>query len=304
MSESPRSGMTDAHRTGTISIVGRPNVGKSTLLNLLVGQKISITSRKPQTTRNRITGILTRPNAQLVFVDTPGFQTQHRSALNRMMNRSVSQSVKDVDVIVWVIEALRFDSRDAELLKLLPDDIPVVLVINKIDRVKVKSELLPFIAQMSERRPFAAVVPLSAERDKAVEGLVREMEKRLPEGPRMYEEDEITTLPERFLAAELVREKLFRLLGDELPYATAVEIERFETVGELRRIFVAILVDKANQKPIIIGAKGEKLKAISTQARRDMEGLFGGKVYLEVWVRVRSGWADDEGVLKRIGIDY
>jgi GTP-binding protein Era len=286
-----------------ISIVGRPNVGKSTLLNLLVGQKISITSSKPQTTRNRITGILTRPNAQLVFVDTPGFQTQHRSALNRMMNRSVSQSVKDVDVIVWVIEALKFDSRDAELLKLLPEDIPVILVINKIDRVKVKSDLLPFIAQMSGRRSFDAVVPVSAERDKTVEGLVREMEKRLPEAPRMYEEDEVTTLPERFLATELVREKLFRLLGDELPYATAVEIEKFETVGELRRIHVAILVDKANQKPIIIGAKGEKLKAISSQARRDMERLFGGKVYLEVWVKVKSGWADDEAVLKRMGVE-
>ena len=296
--------MTDAvHRAGSVAIVGRPNVCKSTLLNLLVGQKISITSRKPQTTRNRITGILTRANAQLVFVDTPGFQTEHRSALNRHMNRSVSQSVKDVEVIVWVIEALKFDARDAALLKLLSDDIPVVLAINKIDRVKDKRELLPFMAQMSEGRAFAAIVPLSAERDKDVEPLVREMEKLLPEGPRMYQEDEVTTLPERFLAAELVREKLFRLLGDELPYSTAVEMERFETVGELRRIYVAILVDKANQKPIIIGAKGEKLKEISTQARKEMEQLFGGKVYLEVWVRVRSGWADDEAMLKRIGID-
>jgi len=291
------------HRAGSVAIVGRPNVGKSTLLNLLVGQKISITSRKPQTTRNRITGILTRANAQLVFVDTPGFQTEHRSVLNRHMNRSVSQSVKDVEVIVWVIEALKFDARDAALLKLLSDDIPVVLAINKIDRVKDKRELLPFMAQMSGRRAFAAIIPLSAERDKDVEPLVREMEKLLPEGPRMYEEDEVTTLPERFLAAELVREKLFRLLGDELPYSTAVEMERFETVGELRRIYVAILVDKANQKPIIIGAKGEKLKEISTRARKEMEQLFGGKVYLEVWVRVRSGWADDEAVLKRIGID-
>ena len=296
--------MTDAvHRAGSVAIVGRANVGKSTLLNLLVGQKISITSRKPQTTRNRITGILTRANAQLVFVDTPGFQTEHRSVLNRHMNRSVSQSVKDVEVIVWVIEALKFDARDAALLKLLSDDIPVVLAINKIDRVKDKRELLPFMAQMSGRRAFAAIIPLSAERDKDVEPLVREMEKLLPEGPRMYEEDEVTTLPERFLAAELVREKLFRLLGDELPYSTAVEMERFETVGELRRIYVAILVDKANQKPIIIGAKGEKLKEISTRARKEMEQLFGGKVYLEVWVRVRSGWADDEAVLKRIGID-
>ena len=294
--------MSKPHRAGSIAIVGRPNVGKSTLLNLLVGQKISITSRKPQTTRNRITGILTRPNAQLVFVDTPGFQTQHQSALNRLMNRSVSQSVNDVDVIVWVIEALKFDSRDAALLTLLPDDVPVILAINKIDRLKDKSELLPFIAQMSQKHAFAALVPLSAERDKDAEPLVREMEKHLPEGPRMYAEDEVTTLPERFLATELVREKLFRLLGDELPYAAAVEIERFETVGALRRIYVAILVDKANQKPIIIGAKGEKLKAISSQARKEMEQLFGGKVYLEVWVRVRSGWADDEASLKRMGI--
>ena len=295
--------MSHPHRAGSVAIVGRPNVGKSTLLNLLVGQKISITSRKPQTTRNRITGILTRANAQLVFVDTPGFQTEHRSALNRHMNRSVSQSVKDVEVIVWVIEALKFDARDAALLKLLSDDVPVVLAINKIDRVKDKRELLPFMAQMSGRRAFAAIVPLSAERDKDVEPLVREMEKLLPAGPRMYEEDEVTTLPERFLATELVREKLFRLLGDELPYAAAVEIERFETVGALRRIYVAILIDKANQKPIVIGKNGEKLKAISSQARKEMEQLFGGKVYLEVWVRVRSGWADDEAVLKRIGID-
>ena len=292
-----------AHRAGTIAIVGRPNVGKSTLLNLLVGQKISITSRKPQTTRNRITGILTRENAQLVFVDTPGFQTQHQSALNRLMNRTVSQSVNDVDVIVWVIEALRFDSRDAALLALMPGNVPVVLAINKIDRLKDKSELLPFIALMSEKHAFAALVPLSAERDKDAEPLVREMAKHLPEGPRRYAEDEVTTLPERFLATELVREKLFRLLGDELPYSTAVEMERFETVGGLRRIYVAILVDKANQKPIIIGAKGEKLKAISSQARKEMEQLFGGKVYLEVWVRVRSGWADDAAALKRMGIE-
>jgi GTPase len=294
--------MSEAHRAGTVAIVGRPNVGKSTLLNRLVGQKISITSRKPQTTRHRITGILTRPDAQLVFIDTPGFQTQHRNVMNRLMNRAVSQALEGVDVVVWVIQALKFDERDASLLKLIPETVPVVLVINKVDRVQSKPDLLPFIAQMRERRTFSAIVPLSAERDRDVEALVREIVSLLPEAARMYEEDEITTLPERFLAAELVREKLFRLLGEELPYATAVEIERFETTGDLRRIYVAILVDKANQKPIIIGKGGEKLKAISTQARKDMEKLFGGKVFLEVWVRVRSGWADDEAVLKRLGI--
>jgi GTP-binding protein Era len=292
-----------SHRTGSIAIVGRPNVGKSTLLNLLVGQKISITSRKPQTTRNRITGILTRPGAQLVFVDTPGFQMQHRNALNRLMNRSVGQSIHEVDVVVWVVEALKFDDRDEALLKLLPDNIPVILAINKIDRVKDKNALLPFIAQMSARKSFASVVPLSASRDADAATLVAEMTRLLPEGPAMYEEDEVTTHSERFLASELVREKLFRLLGDELPYSTAVEIEKFETTETLRRIYVAILVDKDNQKPIIIGRNGEKLKAISTQARHDMERLFGSKVYLEVWVRVRSGWADDPATLRRLGVE-
>ncbi len=292
-----------AHRAGSVAIVGRPNVGKSTLLNLLVGQKISITSRKAQTTRNRITGILTRPHAQLVFVDTPGFQTEHRSALHRVMNRSVGQALQQVDVIVWVIEAKKFDDRDAALMKLLPEKIPVILAINKIDRLKNKNELLPFIAKVSERHAFAAIIPLSAERDADAEPLVKEMVRHLPVAPRLYEEDEVTTHSERFLASELVREKLFRLLGEELPYATAVEIERFETVGDLRRIYVAILVDRANQKPIVIGKGGEKLKAISSQARRDMERLFGGKVYLEVWVRVRSGWADDPAGLKRMGLD-
>ena len=295
--------MSEAHRAGTVAIVGRPNVGKSTLLNHLVGQKISITSRKPQTTRHRITGILTRPDAQLVFIDTPGFQTQHRNVMNRLMNRAVGQALEGVDVVVWVVEGLKFDERDGSLLKLIPENVPLILVINKVDRIQNKPDLLPFIGEMRERRAFAAIVPMSAEHDREAEGLVREMVKLLPEAPRMYEEDEITTLPERFLAAELVREKLFRLLGDELPYAAAVEIERFETTPDLRRINVAILVDKANQKPIIIGKGGEKLKAISTQARRDMEKLFGGKVFLEVWVRVRSGWADDEAVLRRLGID-
>jgi GTP-binding protein Era len=294
---------TAPHRAGLVAIVGRPNVGKSTLLNHLIGQKISITSRKPQTTRHRITGILTRPEGQLVFVDTPGFQTQHRSTMNRLMNRAVRQALEEVDAVVWVIEAGRFDARDETLLGLMPTRVPVILAMNKIDRVKDKRALLPFTKAMSERHVFAAIVPISAERGQQIDMLVGEILPLLPEAPRMYEEDEITTHSERFLAAELVREKLFRLLGDEVPYATAVEVEKFETTDALRRIHVAILVDKQNQKAIIIGKAGEKLKAIGTGARKDMEELFGGKVFLETHVRVRSGWADDEAALKRMGIE-
>jgi GTP-binding protein Era len=292
-----------AHRAGLVAIVGRPNVGKSTLLNHLVGQKVSITSRKPQTTRHRITGILTRPEAQLVFVDTPGFQREYRTQLNRLMNRSVTQALEEVDAILWVIEAGRYDARDETLRKLLPERTPVVVVMNKIDRLKDKRSLLPFIQEMSGRHALAALVPVSAERGQNVDELVRAVVPLLPEGERMYDEDEITTLSERFLAAELVREKLFRLLGEELPYAADVEIERFETTGNLRRIHVGILVDKANQKAIVIGKDGEKLKKIGSQARRDMEQLFGGKVFLEIWVRVKSGWADDRASLKRLGYE-
>jgi GTP-binding protein Era len=291
------------NRAGYVAIVGRPNVGKSTLLNHLVGQKISITSRKPQTTRHRITGILTRPEGQLVFVDTPGFQTEHRSAMTRLMNSSVRRALQEVDLVLWVIEAGRFDPRDEVLLKLMPEKVPVVLAMNKTDRVKDKRALLPFTHAMSERYPFAAIVPISAEHGKQLDDLVAAMIPMLPEAANMHEEDEVTTHSERFLAAELVREKLFRLLGDELPYATAVEIERFELEGTMRRISAAILVDKQNQKAIIIGKDGEKLKAIGTQARKDMERLFGSKVFLETWVRVRSGWADDAAALKRMGIE-
>jgi GTP-binding protein Era len=292
-----------AHRAGTIAIIGRPNVGKSTLLNRIVGEKISITSRKPQTTRHRITGILTLPHAQLVFVDTPGFQTRHLTAMNRIMNRTVKQALAEVDLVIWVVEALHYDERDEAVRELLPDDVPVVLAINKVDRVKDKPTLLPLIARLRDQHPFAAVVPLSAARSDNVQALVAELPKHLPEAPRLYDEDEITTHSERFLAAELVREKLFRLLGEELPYATAVEVESFETTEALRRIRIGILVDKASQKAMVIGRDGEKLKAIGTQARKDMERLFGSKVFLELWVRVRSGWADDQAMLRRMGIE-
>jgi GTP-binding protein Era len=294
---------TSVHRAGYIAIVGRPNVGKSTLLNRLVGQKISITSRKPQTTRQRITGILTREDAQLVFVDTPGFQTKHRSALTRIMNRSVTQSLQEVDVVLWVIEALKFDELDAALQRLLPGNVPVVLAINKVDRLEDKNALLPFIRELSERFQLNAIVPVAAEKGERLDELVKAVVPLLPEQPPVFGEDEITTSSERFLATELIREKLFRLLGEELPYAAAVEIERFEMDGQLRRIHAAIIVDKASQKAIVIGKGGEKLKLVATQARKDMEQLFGGKVFLEVWVKVKSGWADSAATLKRMGIE-
>jgi len=291
------------HRTGYIAIVGRPNVGKSTLLNRLVGQKISITSRKAQTTRQRITGILTRNDAQMIFVDTPGFQTRHRSALTRIMNRSVTQSLQEVDVVLWVIEALKFDDLDAALQRLLPDTVPVVLAINKVDRLDDKNALLPFIRDLNERFQLNAIVPVAAEKGEQLDELVKAIVPLLPEQPPVFGEEEITTSSERFLAAELIREKLFRLLGEELPYAAAVEIERFEMDGALRRIHAAIIVDKASQKAIVIGKGGEKLKVVATQARKDMEALFGGKVFLEVWVKVKSGWADSATTLKRMGFD-
>jgi GTP-binding protein Era len=291
------------YRSGFIAIVGRPNVGKSTLLNHLVGQKVSITSRKAQTTRHRITGIRSDEDAQYVFVDTPGFQLQHQNALNRAMNRTVTQSMSDVDAVLFVVEALRFDERDELVLNMLPQGRPVLLVINKIDRLDDKNRLLPFIEEVSARFAFAAIVPVSAQRGKELDNLLAALRSRLPQGAPVFGEDEITDRSERFLAAEILREKVFRLSGDEIPYAISVEIEKFETEGALRRIYAAIIVDKENQKPILIGKKGAKLKEISTQARLDMEKLFDGKVYLEVWVKVKSGWADDERALKSLGYE-
>ena len=291
-------------KVGYIAIVGRPNVGKSTLLNHLIGQKVSITSRKAQTTRHRVTGIRTDADVQYIFVDTPGFQTQHQSALNRVMNRSVTQTLSNVDVVLFVIEVMRFDERDEKVLALLPRNQPVVLVLNKIDKVDDKEKLLPFIEKMSALFPFAAIVPVSAQRGGAqLDQLLLEIRSHLPEGTPMFGADEITDRSERFLAAEIVREKVFRLSGDEVPYSVSVEIEKFEIEGTLRRIFAAIIVDRESQKPILIGKNGEKLKEMATQARKDMEKLFDGKVYLEVWVKVKGGWADDERALKSLGYD-
>lgn len=294
---------TSIFRTGFIAIVGRPNVGKSTLMNRLVGVKVSIVSNKAQTTRHRVAGIHTDEGAQFVFVDTPGFQTQHLNALNRTMNRTVTQSLAEVDLVFFVVEAGRFSDADAEVLALLPTESQVILVINKVDTLADKSQLLPFIDQMQARHPFAEIVPLSAEKGQNVDRLLEAARAYLPEGVPMYDADDITDRSERFLAAEFLREKLFRLLGDELPYGMTVEIERFETEGRLRRIFAAVIVDKPGHKAIVIGKKGERLKRISTEARKAMEDLFDGRVYLEVWVKVKSGWADDERALKSLGYD-
>ena len=290
-----------AFRTGTVAIVGRPNVGKSTLLNRVVGAHVAITSRKAQTTRHRIQGIFTDKRSQFIFVDTPGYQTQHQNALNREMNRTVTQVLGQVDVIVFVIEASGWDERDTPLFELLPAKVPVVLALNKVDRATDKDKMLLTLAEVSRKRDFAALVPVSAEKGTQVRALLDEVRKLLPEQDAIYDEDDITDRPERFLAAELVRERIFRLLGDELPYSIAVDIESFEVEGNLRRIHAVIFVDKPGHKAIVIGEKGATLKRIGTEARHAMETLFGSKVYLETHVRVKSGWADSDVALRQLG---
>jgi GTP-binding protein Era len=292
-----------AFRCGTLAVIGRPNVGKSTLTNRLVGAKVSITSKKAQTTRHRIHGILTTEACQYIFVDTPGFQTTHRNALNRMMNRSVTQALADVDVVLFVIEAGRWGPGEKEILRLLPPDRQVLLIINKIDRLTDKSRLLPFIDSVSREYDFAEIIPLSAEKGHGTAELLATAAKFLPESPPFFDADDITDRSERFLAAELLREKLFRNLGEELPYGLTVEIEKFEEEGALRRIYAAIVVDREGYKAIVIGKGGERLKRISSDARADMERLFGGKVWLETWVKVKGGWADDERALKSLGYE-
>ena len=300
-----RSPMTEQKyfKSGFIAIVGRPNVGKSTLLNHLIGQKISITSRKAQTTRHRIHGIFTDEHAQFVFVDTPGFQVKHLNALNRGMNRVVTSSLRDVQVVVFVLEALRYDERDREVLKLLPDNRPVVMVINKIDEVEDKGKLFEFAERVAQDFKFADIVPVSAKQGTKIDELREALRRHLPPGELIYDADDITDRSEKFLAAEILREKVFRFTGEELPYSVSVVIEQFKLEGKLRRIHAAILVDKEAHKAMLIGKKGEKLKEIATQARLDMEKLFDGKVFLEVFVKVRSGWADDARVLRSLGYE-
>jgi GTP-binding protein Era len=285
-------------RCGAIALIGRPNVGKSTLQNALLGQKISITSRKPQTTRRSLRGVLTTATAQFILVDTPGFQTRHRGALNRAMNRSVRSVLDAVDVVALV--AGRFGAEDRAVLKLAPAGNALFLIVNKIDAVE-RARLPAFLQQVVREAEFDEIVPLSARRRKGLDGLLRALERYLPEQAAIHSADEITDRNERFLAAEFIREKLFRHLGEELPYSADVEIEKYEELPGLRRIHASIVVEKEGHKAIVIGAGGSKLKTIATEARLDMEKLFGGKVYLETWVRVRGGWTDDEAALKRMG---
>ncbi len=293
----------DTFRCGYIAIVGRPNVGKSTLMNQLIGAKVSITSRKAQTTRHRITGIQTLDDAQFIYVDTPGFQTRHSNALNKTLNKTVTNTLISADVILYLVEAGTFGPADQQVIDLLPQDVPCVLVINKSDRVKDKAALMPFAQELAAKHNFAAIVPVSAKLRFQLDALQNEIKRFLPQNQPVFGPDDITDRSEKFLASEIVREKLFRLVGDELPYTSTVLIEKFEQEGDLRRIFAAILVERDTHKSMVIGNKGARLKELSSQSRLDMEKLFGGPVYLEIWIKVKSGWADNEAGLRAYGYE-
>jgi GTP-binding protein Era len=290
-------------RCGHIAIVGRPNVGKSTLLNQLVGQKISIVSSKVQTTRMRVRGINTTEQAQFIYIDTPGYQQEHHSTLNNLMNKYVESSLGEVDVVLFVVEAMRWGKRDAAVLKRISEHVVCIAVVNKIDPIADKSSLLPFIAELAKLRQFAAIVPVSAEQGTQVPLLQTSIEQYLPLGPALYEEDALTDRSDRFMAAELVREKVFRFTGDEIPYGTTVMIEKFEQQGNLRRVFAAIVLDNLNHKPMVLGKQGTRIKQIASSARADMEKLWGGKVYLELFVKVKSGWHESKQSLEAHGYD-
>ena len=298
MNEESRS----AHRFGQVALLGRPNVGKSTLLNTLIGADLSIVSPKPQTTRHRILGIATYENAQIAFLDTPGLHLGGKRAMNRQLNRVARQVPDEADVIVHVIAAPRWTDEDEQVWDLISrHEIPRLLVINKIDLVTDKAELLPFVSRISDTRHYQGIHYLRATHGKGLKALLGDLVRHLPEAPAQYAGDELTDRSERFLAAEMIREQLMLRLSEELPYATTVEIEHFEQVGNLARIAAAIWVEREGQKAIVIGASGAQLKAIGSNARRRMEKMFGGKVFLELWVKVRENWSDDESSLKQFG---
>jgi len=289
-------------RCGTIAIVGQPNVGKSTLLNYFLGTKLSITSRKAQTTRYQLLGIHTTPETQFIFVDTPGYQLKHLNTLNKNLNKTVKQALQDVDVILFLIEPRQMTEVDEKILQMIPKETPIILVINKVDCLKDKTKLLELIQVFKENDRYKEIIPTSVKKKSNLKELLDSTREFLPEQEFIYEEDQITDKNERFLAAEIIREKIFRLTGQELPYSVAVEIEKFEHEGNVRRIFAAIIVERDSHKPMIIGSKGIRLKDISTKARIDMEKLFGGKVWLETWVKVQKGWSDDLRALKSLGL--
>ena len=289
-------------KCGTIAIVGEPNVGKSTLLNYFLGTKLSITSRKAQTTRYQLLGIHTTPETQYIFVDTPGYQLKHLNTLNKNLNKTVKHALQEVDVILFLIEPRQMTDVDKKILQMIPEDTPIILVINKVDRLKEKTKILELINVFKENSRYKEIIPTSVKKGNNLNELLECARNFLPEQEFIYEEDQITDKNERFLAAEIIREKIFRLTGQELPYSVAVEIEKFEHDGNVRRIFAAIIVERDGHKPMIIGNKGIRLKEISTNARMDMEKLFGGKVWLETWVKVKKGWSDDLRALKSLGL--
>jgi len=297
------------HRCGTIGLTGRPNTGKSSLLNRLVGQKLSIVSGKPQTTRHLVTGIVTQPGCQFVFVDAPGQQTRSRSMLHRTLNRRATQAARDADVALFVVEALRFGPDDHAVLDRIPLEQRVIAVVNKVDTVARQADLIPFLDRLSKTRKFEALVPVSAKTGRNIPELFKALREALPEAPAAYPADQLTDRDERFFAAELLREKLFEEMGEELPYRCEVLIESFREEGHgrrgpsLRRIEATILVERASQKAIVVGARGERLKRMASAARKDMEQLFGGKVYLGTWVKVRKAWTDDARVLRQLGYE-
>jgi GTP-binding protein Era len=291
------------HRCGTIGIAGRPNTGKSSLLNRIVGEKLSIVSARPQTTRHLVTGILTRPGCQYVFVDAPGQQAQAKTTLHRRLNRRASQAARESDLALFVVEALRCGPEDQMVLDKIPGEQRVVAAVNKIDQLKNPEQLIPFLDRLSKTRDFTAIVPLSAKTGRNVPELLTALRDALPEGPAIYPPDQLTDRDERFFAAELLREKIFEEMGEELPYRCEVVVDSFKEEGRLRRIEATILVERDSQKPIVLGAGGERLKRMASAARKDMEKLFGGKVYLGTWVKVRKAWTDDARVLRQLGYE-
>jgi GTP-binding protein Era len=291
------------HRCGTIGIAGRPNTGKSSLLNRLVGEKVSIVSAKPQTTRHLVTGILTRPDCQYIFVDAPGQQAHAKNALNRRLNRRATEAARDADVALFVVEALRFGPEDHAVLEKIPAEQRMVAAVNKLDTLKNPALLIPYLDRLSKTREFAAIVPVSAKTGKNIPELLNALREALPEGPAAYPADQLTDRDERFFAAELLREKLFEAMGEDMPYRCEVVIDSFKEEGRLRRIEATILVVRDSQKPIVLGAGGERVKRMATAARKDMEKLFGGKVYLGTWVKVRKAWTDDARILRQLGYE-
>jgi len=297
--------MTDkSFKCGYIAIIGRPNMGKSTLLNHMLGLKLSITSRKPQTTRHQILGVKTVENGQYIFVDTPGIHSGGNRAINRYMNRAASSVIHDVDIILFLVQALKWTDEDQLVLKKLEQvDVPVVLLVNKVDKISDKNQLLPFIQEVTEKYSFANVLPISAKQGDNIQQLENYLLTQLPEAPAFFQNDEFTDRSTRFLTAEIIREKLVRELGNELPYQTTVEIERYKDEEKITRIHALILVETKGQKVIVIGDKGARLKSIGTKARKDIEALIDRKVFLQLWVKVKSGWSDSEASLRSLGYD-